>query len=330
MALAGKKQTAFSLVELLVAMALLAIVVSILASIFSSTQKGVSLLGSASSQRRDASTVLDQISRDLRSALEPVSRSFEEVSPSLRTPQLLLNPAGFSTNQTSLFWSVASESKLGGTTLVGYTLHWEGTPEGPRPRLCRVSFDPNDSEFIKKNLRMAQSEHWKDGIWVNSNLAAANAPGDSKSGFQGWISDNILAFYARVLDPQMNPIINYSRSLSAPVAGNSTANTRFGSSASGNSTLGAFDSAQGYQYTRVPDNVVVNRLGPALPAAIELVVITAPPSAISKLKSVPAPVLSGNATAMWTDISAFLASLPPEIRNASRTFSTIVPLSVQQ
>jgi prepilin-type N-terminal cleavage/methylation domain-containing protein len=325
MAHAGKKQTAFSLVELLVAMALLAIVVSILASIFSSTQKGVSLLGSASSQRRDASTVLDQISRDLRSATQSVSRSFEDANPGLRTPQFLLNPPGFSGNQTSLFWSVASESKLGGTTLVGYTLRWESTPEGPRSRFCRVSFDPNDSESIKKNLRSALNTPW-----VDKDLAASNAPGDSKSGFQGWISDNILAFYARVLDPQMNPIINYSRSLSAPAAENSTANIGFGSSASGNSTLGAFDSAQGYQYTRVLDNVVVNRLGPALPAAIELVVITAPPSAISKLKFLPENELSVNATTMWTDINAFLASLPPEIRKASRTFSTIVPLSVQQ
>jgi prepilin-type N-terminal cleavage/methylation domain-containing protein len=327
MALAGNKQTAFSLVELLVAMALLAIVVSILASIFSSTQKGVSLLGSASSQRRDASTVLDQISRDLRSALEPVSRSFEEVSPSLRTPQLLLNPAGFSTNQTSLFWSVASESKLGGTTLVGYTLRWEDTPDGsrPRPRLCRVSFDPNDSESIKKNLRMALNTPW-----VDQALANANAPGDSTNGYQGWISDNILAFYARVLDPQMNPITNYARTLSAPAAGTSSTYAVFGSSANGTSTLGAFDSAKGYQYTRVPDNVMVNRFGPALPAAIELVVVTAPPSSIQKLTSIPAPVLSGNATTMWTDINSFLANLPEGIRKASRTFSTIVPLSVQQ
>jgi prepilin-type N-terminal cleavage/methylation domain-containing protein len=325
MALAGKKQTAFSLVELLVAMALLAIVVSILASIFSSTQKGVSLLGSASSQRRDASTVLDQISRDLRSALEPVSRSFEEVSPSLRTPQLLLNPAGFSTNQTSLFWSVASESKLGGTTLVGYTLRWEDTPDGSRPRLCRVSFDPNDSESIKKNLRTALNTPWVDQALVN-----ANAPGDSTNGYQGWISDNILAFYARVLDPQMNPITNYARTLSGPSAGNSSVNAVFGSSANGTSTLGAFDSAKGYQYRRVPDNVMVNRFGPALPAAIELVVVTAPPSSIQKLTSIPAPVLSGNAAAMWTDINSFLANLPEEIRRASRTFSTIVPLSVQQ
>jgi hypothetical protein len=107
-------------------------------------------------------------------------------------------------------------------------------------------------------------------------------------------------------------------------------NAVFGSSANGTSTLGAFDSAKGYQYTRVPDNVMVNRFGPALPTAIELVVITAPPSSIQKLTSIPAPVLSGNATTMWTDINSFLANLPEEIRRASRTFSTIVPLSVQQ
>jgi prepilin-type N-terminal cleavage/methylation domain-containing protein len=324
MALAGKKQTAFSLVELLVAMALLTIVVSILASIFSSTQKGVSLLGSASSQRRDASTVLDQISRDLRSALEPVSRSFEEADSTLRTPQLLLNPSGLSSNQTSLFWSASSKSNLGGTTLVGYTLRWESTPEGPRPRFCRVSFDPNDSESIKQNLRTALN-----APWVNQALVNANAPGESTNGYQGWISDNILAFYARVLDPQMNPINSYAPSLSLPTPGGGTVAVTLGGG-NGTSTAGAFDSLKGYQYRRALDNVMVNRLGPALPTAIELVVITAPPSAINKIQTVPAPVFSGNSAAMWTDINSFIAGLPEAVRKASRTFSTIVPLTVQQ
>ena len=325
MARVGKKSPAFSLLELLVAMALLSIVVVILASVFSSTQKGVGALGSASSQRRDASTVLEQISRDLRAAMQPVSRSFEDASLSLRTPQLLLNPPGFSSNQTSLFWSVGSQSQVGGTSLVGYTLRWESTPAGPRPRFCRVSFDPNDSESIKMNLRSSSNTPW-----VDKALVDANAPGDSSNGYQGWISDNILAFYARVLDPQMNPITNSSRSLSIPSAGTSSAYAVFGSSASGNSTSGAFDSAKGYQYTRAVDNVTVNRFGPALPYAIELVVVTAPPSAINKLQTAPTPVLSGNATAMWTDVNSFIAGLPDAVRNASRTFSTIVPLSLQQ
>lgn len=326
MARAGKKNKAFTILELLVAMALLGIVVTLLASILSSTQKGVAQVGSASSQRQDARAVLDQISRDLRSTLEPVSRSFELANPGLRQPEFLLNPPGLTGNGSSIFWSVRNESSVGGNMLVGYLLRWETTPEGPLPRLCRVSFDPNDTESIKQTLQGATA----NATWVNEGLINQNAPGVQDQGYQGWISDNILAFYARALDPQMNPITNYARGLSGPAVNTSSQFARFDSSATGSSAAGAFDSLRGYQYTRQGDNVMVNRFGSALPAAVELAVITAPPSAIKQLQSVPAPVLSGNASAIWTDVASFISSLPEPVRRAARTHSTIVPIAVQQ
>lgn len=307
-------------------MALLGIVVTLLASILSSTQKGVAQIGSVSSQRQDARAVLDQISRDLRSTLEPVSRGFELTNPGVRQPEFLLNPPGFTANGSSIFWSVRNESSLGGNMLVGYLLRWEATPEGPTPRFCRVSFNPNDAESIKQTLQGASA----NSTWVNSILIDSNAPGVQGQGYQGWISDNILAFYARALDPQMNPITNYARGLSGPAVNTSSQSVTFAASANGSATGGAFDSLRGYQYTRQGDNVMVNRFGPALPAAVELAVVTAPPSAIKLLQSVPAPVLSGNASAMWTDVASFISSLPEPVRQAARTHSTIVPIAVQQ
>ena len=327
MARAGKNNQAFTILELLVAMALLGIVVTLLASILSSTQKGVAQIGSASSQRQDARAVLDQISRDLRTTLEPVSRGFELANPGLRQPEFLLNPPAFTGNGSSIFWSVQNQSSLGGNILVGYILRWETAPGVALPRLCRVSFDPNDTESIKQTLKGSSV----NSTWVNANLINQNAPGVQEQGYQGWISDNILAFYARALDPQMNPITNYSRGLSGPAVNTSSQFARFDSSATGSATGGAFDSLRGYQYTRQDNvNVVVNRFGPALPAAVELAVVTAPPSAIKLLQSAPAPVLSGNASAMWTDVASFISSLPEPVRRAARTHSTIVPIAVQQ
>jgi prepilin-type N-terminal cleavage/methylation domain-containing protein len=327
MARAGKSSSAFTILELLVAMALLGIVVTLLASILSSTQKGVAQIGSASSQRQDARAVLDQISRDLRTTLEPVSRGFELANPGLRQPEFLLNPPAFTGNGSSIFWSVQNQSSLGGNILVGYILRWETAPGVALPRLCRVSFDPNDTESIKQTLKGSSV----NSTWVNANLINQNAPGVQEQGYQGWISDNILAFYARALDPQMNPITNYSRGLSGPAVNTSSQFARFDSSATGSATGGAFDSLRGYQYTRQDNvNVVVNRFGPALPAAVELAVVTAPPSAIKLLQSAPAPVLSGNASAMWTDVASFISSLPEPVRRAARTHSTIVPIAVQQ
>ena len=327
MARAGKSSSAFTILELLVAMALLGIVVTLLASILSSTQKGVAQIGSASSQRQDARAVLDQISRDLRTTLEPVSRGFELANPGLRQPEFLLNPPAFTGNGSSIFWSVRNESSLGGNMLVGYLLRWETASGVAIPRLCRVSFDPNDTESIKQTLQGSSL----NATWVNDGLINQNAPGVQGEGYQGWISDNILAFYARALDPQMNPITNYARGLSGPAVNTSSQFVRFDSSATGSATGGAFDSLRGYQYTRQDNvNVVVNRFGPALPAAVELAVVTAPPSAIKLLQSAPAPLLSGNASAMWTDVASFISSLPEPVRRAARTHSTIVPIAVQQ
>ena len=211
--------------------------------------------------------------------------------------------------------------------LVGYLLRWETASGVALPRFCRVSFDPNDAESIKQTLQGATA----NATWVNEGLINQNAPGVQNQGYQGWISDNILAFYARALDPQMNPITNYARGLSGPPPNTSSQNATFTTSATGSATGGAFDSLKGYQYTRQDDvNVVVNRFGPALPAAVELAVVTAPPSAIKLLQSAPAPVLSGNASAMWTDVASFISSLPEPVRRAARTHSTIVPIAVQQ
>lgn len=210
--------------------------------------------------------------------------------------------------------------------LVGYLLRWETASGVALPRFCRVSFDPNDTESIKQTLQGSSA----NSTWVNANSINQNAPGVQGQGYQGWISDNILAFYARALDPQMNPITNYARGVSGPAVNTSSQWATFSSSATGSATGGAFDSLRGYQYTRQADNILVNRFGPALPAAVELAVVTAPPSAIKLLQSAPAPVLSGNASAMWTDVDSFISSLPEPVRRAARTHSTIVPIAVQQ
>ena len=326
MAPAGKKIPAFTLLELLVAMALFSLVAVLLASVFSSTQKGVVFLGNTKSQRQDARAVLEQIAGELRAALETPTRSFEGTQAAMRQPQLLVNPSGLSaTHGSSLFWSAGADSKSGGSALVGYLLRWETTPEGPRPRFCRVFLDANGSEYVEQTLRTSINAEW-----VSQSLVDSNAPGDAKNGYQGWISDNILAFYARPLDPQMNAITNFSRGLSGPAVNTSSANAVFAASATGSNTGGRFDSRSGYQYKRSPDNVTVNRFGPALPSAIELVVIAAPPSSILQLQTVPAPVLSTNAAAMWTDVASFLSSLPTPIKKAAKTYSTIVPIAVQQ
>ena len=93
---------------------------------------------------------------------------------------------------------------------------------------------------------------------------------------------------------------------------------------------GTYDSRLGYQYTSsASPPSLVNRFGPVLPFAIELVVIAAPPKIIQKLTTIPAPVSSGDSTKMWADVDEFVGDLPAPVGSYTRIYSTIVPLSLQ-
>jgi prepilin-type N-terminal cleavage/methylation domain-containing protein len=320
----GKQSTGFTLLEILVSVALLAVVVLLLASVFSVCERSWVNLSASARQRQDARSVLATMAKELRAANLPLNRSYEEAAPANRQPQLLINPQGVDVslqNAHSVFWEASIHSSKGGSGLVGYFVRWEVTNQGPRPRLCRIFLSADEMQPVLAALRSGTNSEW-----ITMDLLSTYAPGDSNSGFAGWMADNVLALYARALDPNMNPITNYPRQMTAACSA-SGSYISFGSSLSSQKS---FDSRRGYQYLRISDGVHVDRFGPAFPAAVELVLLAAPPKEICKLTAIPTQVSSDDPSKLFADVDQFIAGLPSSLRNSVRVYSTIVPMGPQQ
>src|SRR5260221_2516490 len=91
-------QRSFTLVEVLVSMAVLVLMVGLLAQVLSSAQLGLGNLGNSAQRRQDAGTVLANMAKDLRASLTPLNRSFEGADPLAGQVQFLINPPGGPTN----------------------------------------------------------------------------------------------------------------------------------------------------------------------------------------------------------------------------------------
>lgn len=322
----------FTLLEVLVSVAILSLVVVLLASVFSSVQSGLVFTDGGARQRQDAASVLARMAEELRSSMAPVSQSHELANPATRQAQLLVNPSGLAPslqNAGAIFWKAPVRSATGGSGLVGYFLRWDTSiPDRPHPFFCRFSLDPRQSEAAAQALRA----NGADTAWINTALADTQAPGDQDNGFQGWLADNILAFYVRVLDPEMSALTRQARQVRrmyypASLSPNfviefSSPNQSAGPLIDGN----RFDSRLGYQYQRTSDGRFVDRYGPALPPLVELIVIAAPPKAVGRLTVKPAIPNSNDPAKVWEDVDAFIAGLPEAVRREAKIYSTLIAL----
>jgi hypothetical protein len=326
------------LVELLTAMAVLTLMVGLLAQVLSSTQLSLTYLGNSALRRQDAGTVLANMAKDLRASLQPMNRSYEGADPLAGQFQLLINPSGVPANSVlsnpnTIFWSASAANSVGGTGLVGYVVRWGTTASGaPQPLLCRMFLNTTQAA---PQLAQIQTAATATTQWANTALVTTYAPADLKDGYQGWLADNVIALYIRALDPNMNPIANYARGIvgMSAVTGMSAPSYTIGclkvvlaSATVGASSLNQYDSRQGYQYVTPGSPPTTNNIyGPALPAAIELVIVAAEPRDISRLTAPVYASSSYDATKdMWTNVDTFMANLPSPVRKSARVYSTIV------
>lgn len=341
---------AFTLLELLVASAVLLLVGVLMLGIFSSTVGVSSHLSNSMRLRQDASVALHLMATDLASALRGVSRSFEGLrwSPGVyeraaegdRQPQLLINPAEVPESLQhagSIFWYSGAGNGSGESELVGYVVRYIQTPAGPRPRLARLRLSFGRMQEVLLALKTPGSGVFlpdfnaprTPGTWVTEELVDEQASATVGEGFQGWLADNVLALYARPLDPFLNPILSYPREIWGEHG-----MLRGGMGPGGHSglpTAGRFDSRVGYQFR--PPGAAANALpfnvyGPALPTAVEVVIVAAAPDGIRKLETVPAsvrPATFADAD-FWPAIDNFVTGLPEQIRQGAKVYSTVVHL----
>lgn len=316
----------FSLVEILVATSVMLLILGILFTLLGQSQDGFTRLSGMASRRQNAQTALQMMAGELGAVRVPPRGYYELADPADRTLQLLINPASLDSNTAtrhahSLFWQTTDDALGTGSSLVGYFVRWESDANGaPRPRLCRFELDNRRAEVV----RQAAQQPAAASDWPTVSLIDNEAPGDAGGGFAGWLADDILALFVRVLDARMNPITHAARGVSGPRTSGEPG-VLFESSLEGSSLQGRFDSRQGYQFFE--GSTRVNCLGPRLPAAVEIAVVSAPPRALRHLTAVPAVPAATNSVQFWDDIDAYVNSLPEVVRKDVRTFSMLVPLA---
>ena len=305
------RKSAFSLIEMLVALAVFAILLTILAGSYSGIEKAISQTNARREANATGRAALEWITRDLERIRPPAPGFIWSVTRNTNTnrpvatlgSQFLIASNQITTNKNphAAFWQVANEEGAGRTTaIVGYFVRWitetNNSIPTTRPVLCRLYLNQTNAAY-PAGLNTA------NGTWLDDNLLT-NAPGNAPS-YRGWFADNIHSIWFRALDANGSPISTNASST--------------------NFTNGSFDSRQGYLSG-------TNRImGPALPSSVEVAVIVMNPQRLQG-NSATYPVLSGlgsNPANFWSDIQSAMnaTNIPPQIRESLRLYSTRVPIS---
>lgn len=178
----------FSLVELLVAMAVLGMLVMILAHVAQSVSDLWVSTQKRTNRQQSARAIIDFITRDLQTALPPI------ISSSIDSLQLIRNPstldAAYKSGHT-LFWQapIATDSTQGDIAVVGYFIRWTGN----KSALCRLFVNPNSSNYLIGSPP-------PNSDWITDKIINEEAPADKQSGYLGLMAENVVGFWAEPLD----------------------------------------------------------------------------------------------------------------------------------
>lgn len=208
----GNKFGAFTIVEMLVSMAVLALLVTMLGTMASSVSRVWQTGNAQSDRRRNVRAIVDLISADLSGALLPVDPAAEPGKPNL---QFTLNPSAVPDayrHPDALFWQapVATDQSKGDVAQIGYFVQWdlETTPTNPRARLCRFFVNPTDSDSY---------QIYEDRLnWLNAGIIDEVAPAHNNKvgekgppGWRGLLAEDVIGFWARWRDADHKPVTTY-------------------------------------------------------------------------------------------------------------------------
>jgi prepilin-type N-terminal cleavage/methylation domain-containing protein len=206
----------FTIVEMLVSMAVLALIVALLGNMASNVSRVWQNGNAQSDRRRNVRAIVDLISADLGGALLPVDPAAEPTKPNL---QFTLNPSAVSDefrHPDALFWQapVATDQSRGDVAQIGYFVQWdvETKPENPRARLCRFLVNPTDENYKIYDDRL----NWLNDSIIEQVAPAHNRPEESANGEQsqppGWrgmLAEDVIGFWARWRDASHNQVTSY-------------------------------------------------------------------------------------------------------------------------
>jgi len=293
----GFQRTAFTLVEVLVALAVLSLLVILLASMMSGVMATWQHAEARDERRSVARRSLNLMAQDIRLAALPANRADTNSLQFIIDPPATTLSSGYLVphaffGQAPVSTDLSSSTSQGDLAVFGYFIRWVGTDAC----LCRLLINPSSADY---------AVYTSPKSWVTAALLDKYAPASPSDSYAGLVGENVLGLWAQALDDNGTPIIT----------------TAIGSTAA--YALGAFDSRLGYS---VMTNGVTTVYGPsALPAAIRLGVVVIDSRTARELTS---PLIPTTATTnFFGDIQQFTNGLPPQIQKGAEAYIQVVPIS---
>jgi len=198
-----KASGGFSLVELLVSMAVLTLIVGLLAQMLNQATT-IWNQGEGNKERmQDLRALADFMGNELQAALLPVNRTSKD------NLEFVVNPTDVADkfkNRDCVFWQtpLASNQDLGDVAEVGYFVKWDDTnAANPRPVLCRFFVNPGNLDSAGTAV---PDPHFliyaSPNKWVTDTEIEAVAPGDNKeeNNYKGLFAENVIGMWIDCLD----------------------------------------------------------------------------------------------------------------------------------
>ncbi len=206
----------FTLIEVLVSMAVLSVIVLMMSNLLNSALQSLSNGESDQERHRSGRALTDFIGRELRAALLPTEI---EAASGQANLQLVINPtqilastdnlggSGY-LNADTIFWQapLATDATYGDIAEVGYFVKWISHGSTFTPTLCRFFVNPstlNSSGSVTQNpnflIYTLDSVSGKPKDWVTPALLDAVAPADNVNnhGYVGLFAENVLGLWVQ-------------------------------------------------------------------------------------------------------------------------------------
>ncbi|CAN5393355.1 hypothetical protein BH09VER1_BH09VER1_08230 [soil metagenome] len=192
------RDRAFTLIELLIATAIFAILVLVLASISNHALTIWSRSESKSDLREAGRSAINLIGSELKQAVLPVYRADTN---SLR---MTVNPTNISStylNRDAIFWQapIATSRTKGDLAIVGYFIRKDGNVS----KLCRLFVNPDDPNYVGYNGPKP----------IDDSLLDLMAPATDAQDLQGIFLENVPGMWITAYQDANNVYTNYDSRL---------------------------------------------------------------------------------------------------------------------
>jgi prepilin-type N-terminal cleavage/methylation domain-containing protein len=197
------KRGGFTLLEILVSIAILALIVVLLAQVANTASRAWISTEARKEVLQNVRAIGEFIGAEMRVALLPANRTSQS------SLQFIVNPTasnGSYSNRDAVFWqvSLASNQTLGDVAEIGYFVQWNtDDPQNPKARLCRFFVNPTTGDYTPNPDFLIYSNPTG---WLTADLIRRTAPADKANAYNGLFAENVVGFWVQCLDAAGQPI----------------------------------------------------------------------------------------------------------------------------